>query len=106
MRTRAKASGAAARGAGARISLLGAGVLCALATWLILDRRTVAAGAVSLGAGALLVLGAALARRAAGAFPRVLDSVVDRGFDGGLLCSIAWVDRTADPTASAGALIP
>src|SRR5205085_10253636 len=65
----------------------------------------VAAGGVALGAGTLLVGGAALARRSEGAFPAVLDSVVDRSFDGGLLCSIAWVERTVDPAASAGALV-
>ena len=83
MRTRANDSGAPARGAAARISLLGAAVLCAIATWAILGHHPVAAGGVALGAGTLLVGGAALARRSEGAFPAVLDSVVDRSFDGG-----------------------
>jgi hypothetical protein len=105
MRARARASSASARGAGARIALLGAAVLTAVAAWAILDRHEFAAGALALGAGLLLVGGAALARRAEGAFARVLDSVADRWFDGALLSSIAWVERTADPTASAGALV-
>ena len=105
MGTRADASGGPVRGAGARISLLGAALLCAGATWLILDGETVAAGWLALAAGMLLIAGAALARRAPGAFPAVLDSVADRIFDGTLLTAIAWVERTSDPLASAGALV-
>ena len=105
MRTRADASGAPVRGAGARLSLLGAAVFCAVAAWLILDGRTVPAGWLALAAGVLLIAGAALARRAPGALPAVLDSVADRFFDGSLLSSIAWVERAVDPAASAGALV-
>ncbi|MDP9296446.1 MAG: hypothetical protein M3O88_07135 [Actinomycetota bacterium] len=105
MGTRAGASPTSTRGAGARIALLAAAVLVAVATWLILDRRSVAAGGLVLAASVLLVIGAALARRVEEVLPRVLDSVVDRGFDGGLLSSIAWVERTSDPAASAGALV-
>jgi phosphatidylglycerophosphate synthase len=105
MRARTDASGAPVRGAGARIALLGAAVLSVAATWLILDGETVVPGWLSLGAGLLLIGGASLARRAPGAFPAVLDSVSDRIFDGTILSAIAWVERTSDPVASAGALI-
>jgi hypothetical protein len=105
MGARAGGSPTSTRGAGARIALLAAAVLVAIATWLILDDRSVAAGGAVLAASALLVLGAAIARRIDDVLLRVLDSVVDRGFDGGLLSSIAWVERTVDPAASAGALV-
>ncbi|MFL5735726.1 MAG: hypothetical protein ACJ76P_00115 [Actinomycetota bacterium] len=105
MRARAEASGAPARGAGARLSLLGAAVLSVVAMWLILDGETVAAGGFVLASGLLLIAGASLARRAPGAFPTVLDSVSDRVFDGTILSAIAWVERTSDPLASAGALV-
>jgi hypothetical protein len=98
-------SGASVRGAGARLALLAAAVLVAVAMWAILERRLVLAGTLAGVAGVLLVIGAALARRAPGAFLPVLDSVADRWFDAALLSSIAWVERAADPTASAGALV-
>src|SRR2546428_561824 len=44
MGARAGASPTSTRGAGARIALLAAAVLVAVATWLILDHRPVAAG--------------------------------------------------------------
>jgi phosphatidylglycerophosphate synthase len=65
----------------------------------------VAAGWLALAAGALLIAGASLARRARGAFPAVLDSVADRIFDGTILSAVAWIARTWDPLASAGALV-
>lgn len=87
-------------------TLSGAAVLATgLATWAILDARLRPGGWAALGAGILLVAAGVLASRARDVRARLLVSFADRAFDGAVLASVAWVSRTAEPAAAAGALL-
>jgi len=75
-----------------------------VATWQILDRRLVVGGAWALAAAVLLVVaGLLVTRRDTRA--RMVLSFTDRAFDGAILAAVAWVARTEDPVAAAGALV-
>jgi len=76
-----------------------------LATWAILDGKLPPGGWAALGAGILLVAAGVLASRARDARARFLVSFADRAFDGAVLAAVAWVSRTALPSAAAGAML-
>ncbi len=92
------------RAARAWLPLAAAAACVGAGTWLILDGRTAWGGAAAAAAGLLSIGGAILARGGA-ALGRMVDSLVDRAFDGCLFSAIAWVARGSDETTSAGALI-
>ncbi|MGZ8631086.1 MAG: hypothetical protein ACXWZF_08995 [Actinomycetota bacterium] len=87
-------------------SILSAGaVLAALAGWMVVAREPrVAAGAAFL-SGCLLLLGGHRANHGAGGpVDRMLDELLDRGWDGAVLGTIAWVAHGDRPSVSAAAL--
>jgi len=97
------------RGARARVVVpaLCAGVTAAVAVaaWLILDGRLRAGGVAALAAAVLLVVAGLLVPREGAARARILVVLADRVFDGAILASVAWVERTAHPATSVGALM-
>lgn len=82
-----------------------AAVCIGVATWAILDGRPQAGGTAALAAGMLLVVAGILASRSRDPRARMLVSFTDRAFDGCILAAIAWVERSSEPAASAGALM-
>jgi hypothetical protein len=88
-----------------RSMLTGGGLLVALSGWLIVDHRAVAAGWVAALAGLLLLVGGHRANHGAGGpTDRMLDELLDRGWDAVVLGAIAWVAGPARPTIAIGAL--
>jgi CDP-diacylglycerol--glycerol-3-phosphate 3-phosphatidyltransferase len=109
VRSRAVAAVATTARVRRRGTALAASVAAALAScgsaWAIVDRRLVLAGAFVAVAGVGLVAGAVLAHGGKLLRERTLDSFVDRLFDGAVLGSIVWVERTQRPGAAAAALV-
>ncbi len=87
----------------AALALAGAAALVGVSCWLVFAGHGRWAGPAALGAGALLLAGASVARRAGSHLLVFLDSAADRAFDGCLLSTIALVAREADPPAAAAA---
>jgi hypothetical protein len=98
-RTRARAWAIVAASCAAAVVAVGA------ATWAILDGRSRTGGVAALVAGALLVAAGVLASRSRDPRARMLASFTDRAFDGCILGAIAWVERSSEPAAAAGALM-
>jgi hypothetical protein len=71
----------------------------------VLDRRLLPAAAAASIAAAGLLVGGVLSHGGQLLRERALDSFVDRAFDGLVLGSIVWIERTAEPHASAAALV-
>ena len=88
----------------ARVLLVAGFALVGVATWLVIDRHTQVAGAVTAGSAALLVFGAVRAQRTADRLLWFLDSLADRVFDGALLAAIAIAMRHTDHATAALAL--
>lgn len=82
-----------------------AAVAIGVSAWAILDERLRLGGVWAAVAGALLVGAGILAKRTEDVRSAVYVSFVDRAFDGVVLASVAWVTRTSEPSASAGALV-
>jgi hypothetical protein len=82
-----------------------AAVAVGVATWAILDGRPRAGGVAALVAGGVLVAAGLVASRSRDPRAHMLVSFTDRAFDGCILASIAWVERSAEPAAAAGALM-
>jgi hypothetical protein len=82
----------------------GATVAIGLSTWAILDGRSTDGGVWAAIAAVLLVAAGPLVPRG-DARLRMLLSFADRLFDGAILASVAWVSRSEDPAAAAGALL-
>jgi len=87
----------------AALALAGAAALVGGSCWLVFAGRGRWAGPAALGAGVLLLAGAAVARRAGSHLLTFLDSAADRTFDGCLLSTIALTARQVDPPAAAAA---
>jgi hypothetical protein len=88
----------------AALALAGAAALVGLSCWLVFAGHGRLAGPAVLGAGILLLAGAAMARRAGSHFLAFLESAADRAFDGCLLSTIALALRDVDPPAAAAAV--
>jgi hypothetical protein len=87
------------------ISLAGAAFIGA-AAWLVVDRHPRFAGGFALAAAGLLLIAGHRANHGAGGHPdRMLDALLDRGWDGAVLGSIAWATRGERPAVAAAALV-
>jgi hypothetical protein len=87
------------------ISLAGAASISASA-WLVVDRHPRFAGGFALTAAGLLLIAGHRANHGAGGHPdRMLDALLDRGWDGAILGSIAWAARGVRPAVAAAALV-
>jgi phosphatidylglycerophosphate synthase len=75
------------------------------AMWAELDRRPRLAGAVAVGAAALLLVLGFFARRSGAALDRLLDSFADRVFDGYVLGAVAWTARGQNRSVAAAAVL-
>ncbi|MGH2540377.1 MAG: hypothetical protein ACRDGK_07645 [Actinomycetota bacterium] len=88
-----------------RSILTAGGLLAALAGWLVVAREPLAAAAVALVSASLLLLGGHRANHGAGGpTDRMLDELLDRGWDGAVLGTIAWASHTGRPSVSVAAL--
>ena len=77
-----------------RSVLVAGGALTAGAAWLVIAREPRLAGVAAGPSGALLLLGGHRANHGAGGpTDRMLDDLLDRGWDAGVLASIAWVAK-------------
>jgi hypothetical protein len=77
-----------------RSVLVAGGALAAGAAWLVIAREPRLAGVAAGASGALLLLGGHRANHGAGGpTDRMLDDLLDRGWDAGVLTSIAWVAK-------------
>ena len=87
-------------------SILSAGAMLAIvAGWLVVAREPVGAAAVAFGSGVLLLLGGHRANHGAGGpVDRMLDALLDRGWDAIVLGTIVWANRTERPAISVAAL--
>jgi hypothetical protein len=92
------------RGTALAASILAA-VASVLAGLLIVDRRLVPAALAAAVAAAGLLVGGVLSHGGHLLRERLLDSFVDRLFDGAVLGAIVWIERPADPVAALGALV-
>jgi hypothetical protein len=80
-----------------------AAVAIVAASWSVIDRDPSRAGIFAGIAGAALI-GAAEAPGISSPPDRFLASILDRGFDGAILGTIAWAYLTSEPWVAAGAL--
>ena len=88
-----------------RSILTAGGLLAALAGWLVVAREPLVAAAVALVSASLLLLGGHRANHGAGGpTDRMLDELLDRGWDGAVLGTMAWASRTDRPSVSVAAL--
>jgi hypothetical protein len=77
-----------------RSVLVAGGALAAGAAWLVIARDARLAGWAAGASGALLLLGGHRANHGAGGpTDRMLDDLLDRGWDAAVLTSIAWVAK-------------
>jgi hypothetical protein len=77
-----------------RSVLVAGGALAAGAAWLVIAREPRLAGVAAGASGALLLLGGHRANHGAGGpTDRMLDDLLDRGWDAGVLTSLAWVAK-------------
>jgi hypothetical protein len=82
------------------------GVASGSGAWLLVAGRPGWAGAASGAGGGLLLLGGHRANHGAGGpTDRMLDELLDRGWDAAVLGSVAWVTREPAPAQAAGALV-
>ena len=86
------------------LALFGAAVGVAVATWLVLAGMDRGAGLAAAVSGAMLLLGAVMARREGHGLLAFVDSGLDRAFDGCLLSAIALTARHADAPAAGAAI--
>jgi hypothetical protein len=82
-----------------------AAIALALAGWAVVDRSFDRAGWWALAGGVVLMAAGAVVRETDRPREWLVLSLVDRGFDGVVFGGLAWTLRTADPAASAGALV-
>jgi hypothetical protein len=82
-----------------------AAIAIGLAGWSVVDRAFHRAGWWALAAGVLLMAAGAVVRETDRPREWLVLSLVDRGFDGATFGGLAWALRSADPAASAGALV-
>jgi hypothetical protein len=89
-----------------RTSLVVGGCLAAAGAWLIVAREPKQA-AIAAGASAVLLLigGHRANHGAGGPTDRMLDELLDRGWDAAILGSIAWAARSSDHQVAIGALV-
>jgi hypothetical protein len=87
-------------------SILAAGAVLAVAAgWLVVAHEPELAAGVATCSGVLLLLGGHRANHGAGGpVDRMLDELLDRGWDGIVLGTIAWANRTDRPSISVAAL--
>jgi hypothetical protein len=82
-----------------------AAIAVALAGWAVLDHRFQRGGWAALTAGVLLLLAGGVVRETDRPREWLVLSLGDRAFDGVVFGSLAWVLRSSDPGAAAGALV-
>ncbi len=81
------------------------GVLIGAAAWLAIDRRFRTTGLAAGLAAILLLLGGHRAHHGRGRYAeRMLDTLLDRVWDGAVIGAIAWATRKDQPAVSAAAL--
>ena len=89
-----------------RTSLILGGGLAGAGAWLVVAREPRRAALLAGLSGALLLVGGHRANHGAGGpTDRMLDELLDRGWDAAILGSIAWAARDLAPRIAAGALV-
>lgn len=89
-----------------RVILISGACLAAASSWLIVARKPEVAAATATASAVLLLLGGHRANHGAGwPWDRMLDSLLDRLWDGLVLGAIAWVSWDTDPATAIGALV-
>jgi hypothetical protein len=89
-----------------RGSLVIGGVLAVAAGCAVVARKPEIAALTSGASGTLLLLGGHRANHGAGGpVDRMLSELLDRTWDGAVLGSIAWIERTERPSVAVGALM-
>jgi hypothetical protein len=87
------------------ISLVGA-VAVGAAAWLTVDRHPRPAGALALAGAVLLLTAGHRANHGAGTHAdRMLDALLDRGWDGAILGAVAWATHGEHPAVAAAGLV-
>jgi hypothetical protein len=88
-----------------RSVLVAGGALAAGAGWLVVAREPRSAAWAAGASGALLLLGGHRANHGAGGpTDRMLDDLLDRGWDAAILSTIAWVAREGGSSVAVAAL--
>lgn len=88
-----------------RSVLVAGGALAAGAAWLVVAREPRTAGWAAGASGALLLLGGHRANHGAGGpTDRMLDDLLDRAWDAGVLTAIAWVAKDDDAPIAVAAI--
>jgi hypothetical protein len=89
-----------------RTSLILGGGLAGAGAWLVVAREPGRAAVLAGLSGVLLLIGGHRANHGAGGpTDRMLEELLDRGWDAAMLGSIAWAARVQDPRIAAGALV-